>query len=257
MGRFTLMDWLGLPTGVVVLIVVLMALFMFWGGEKLEAIFGGKDLSKEPKTRYYAAAAIVVVAIAVLAIGQPDVQDKWKALANEKGPELAEERIYQMHPAELLSLIHNDDIKLFMLDVRSETDYNLFHIEDAKNYTYEQLEDQVATLRLEPSNAVFVVMSNNEDAATDTWKMLVAESLHNVYILEGGINYWLDVFDSESGHNAKLFLVPGEDMTHTFDAALGDQYPAATPDPELIEEIEYTPKLKLELKKGPSGGGCG
>ncbi|MFN8594802.1 MAG: DUF6691 family protein [Anaerolineae bacterium] len=31
LGRFTLMDWLHLPTGVVVTIVVLMALFMFWG----------------------------------------------------------------------------------------------------------------------------------------------------------------------------------------------------------------------------------
>ena len=31
-GRLTLMDWLTLPTGVVVLGVVLIALFMFWGG---------------------------------------------------------------------------------------------------------------------------------------------------------------------------------------------------------------------------------
>src|SRR3990172_2948692 len=35
-GRVTLMDFLGLPTGVVVLLITLMALFMFWGGEQLE-----------------------------------------------------------------------------------------------------------------------------------------------------------------------------------------------------------------------------
>ena len=257
MGRFTLMDWLGLPTGVIVLIVVLMALFMFWGGEKLEAAFGDKDLSKEPRKRVYGAAAIIAVAAVVLFIGQPDVETKWEALSAEKGPQLMDERLFQIHPAELLSLIHNDDIKLYMLDVRSEADYNIFHIEDAYHYSYTQLEDEVGTLRLEPSNAVFVVMSNNEEASTEAWKMLVAESLHNVYILEGGINYWLDVFDSDHGHEAELVLHDGEDMTHTFDAALGDQYPAATPDPELLEEIEFTPKVKLELKKGPSGGGCG
>jgi hypothetical protein len=39
MGRFTIPQWLGLPDGVVVLIVVLMAIFMFWGAEKLETIF--------------------------------------------------------------------------------------------------------------------------------------------------------------------------------------------------------------------------
>ena len=50
-GRLTLMDVFHLPAGVVVLLVVLMALFMFWGGEQLERIFGKKDLTKEPKQR--------------------------------------------------------------------------------------------------------------------------------------------------------------------------------------------------------------
>lgn len=38
-GRLTLSEWLGVNAGVVVLGVVLMALGMFWGGEKLERIF--------------------------------------------------------------------------------------------------------------------------------------------------------------------------------------------------------------------------
>ena len=50
---------------------------------------------------------------------------------------------------------------------------------------------------------------------------------------------------------------PGEDMSHFFSAALGASHPAANPDPELIEEIQFVPKVKLELKKGPTGGGCG
>src|SRR5512138_163562 len=50
-GRLTLDQVFHLPIGVVVLLVVLMALFMFWGAEQLERIFGKKDLSKEPKLR--------------------------------------------------------------------------------------------------------------------------------------------------------------------------------------------------------------
>ena len=49
MGRFTLLEWLGLPTGVVVLLVVLMALFMFWGAEQLERIFGKKTPAEAPE----------------------------------------------------------------------------------------------------------------------------------------------------------------------------------------------------------------
>ncbi len=41
MGRYTLFDWLGIDAGWVALGVVLMALGMFWGAEKLEKIFPG------------------------------------------------------------------------------------------------------------------------------------------------------------------------------------------------------------------------
>jgi rhodanese-related sulfurtransferase/uncharacterized membrane protein YedE/YeeE len=256
-GRLTLMDWLNLPTGVVVLIVMLMALFMFWGGEQLERIFGGRSLTKEPKLRYAGAGVLVLLAIAVLVIGQPTIEERWEILSVERGPLLEDARAYQIHPGELLGLVHNDDIKLFMFDLRSESDFNLFHIQDAENATLLDLETRVGTLRLEPSNTVFVVMSNNEELSTAAWKLLVTERLHNVYILEGGINYWLDVFDSAGTHQAQLVLRPGEDMVHFFNAALGASHPAAAPDPDLLEDLEFEPKVKLELKLGPTGGGCG
>ncbi len=40
-GRYTLFDWLGVDPGWVALAVVIMALGMFWGAEKLEGIFPG------------------------------------------------------------------------------------------------------------------------------------------------------------------------------------------------------------------------
>ncbi len=39
MGRFTIPQWLGVDAGIAVFAVVAMALFMFWGAEKLEKIF--------------------------------------------------------------------------------------------------------------------------------------------------------------------------------------------------------------------------
>ena len=62
MGRITIPEWLGLPVGVVVVGVVIMALFMFWGAEQLERIFGGRDLKKEPRWRRYLAVGLVTSA---------------------------------------------------------------------------------------------------------------------------------------------------------------------------------------------------
>lgn len=39
MDRFTIPMWLGVDAGVVVFAVVIMALVMFWGAEKMERIF--------------------------------------------------------------------------------------------------------------------------------------------------------------------------------------------------------------------------
>ena len=71
MGRFTLPELFGLSTGVTVLLVVLMALFMFFGSEQLERIFGKKDPKQAPKWRYAAAGTLIVGAFGLIIIGQP------------------------------------------------------------------------------------------------------------------------------------------------------------------------------------------
>lgn len=257
MGRFTLMDWLGIDTGWVVLIVVLMALFMFWGAEQLEKKFGGFNLQNAPKLRFAGAGAMIILAVSAILIGQPTSADKWEMLSSEKEPLLVEERAYQIHPGELLDLMHNDEIKLFILDVRSEADYNLFHIIDAKHTPPDTLIEMIPDFLLEPSNAVFVLVGNHEDITTNTWKTMVAENVHNVYLLEGGINYWLDVFSAENPNSVELDLHTGEDDLHyAFTAAIGEHHPAADPDPHAFE-LEFVPKVELELKKGPTSGGCG
>lgn len=255
LGRFSIQEWLGLPTGVVVLLVVLMALFMFWGSEKLEKRFGTADPRQTPKLRYVAAGAIALAAIGLVVIGQPTTEDRWEHIAGEKQVVL-DERAVQIHPGELLDIIHDNSLKVIMLDVRDEVDYNLFHILDARHVPLATLPDIISDLHFEPENAVFVVMSNDEAAATEGWKILVAESVPNVYILEGGINNWITVFGDDDLTNNFNVGAGDDQLSYIFDYAIGDRYTAAEPDPEA-QEIEYTPKVKLEIKRAATSGGCG
>jgi len=112
-----------------------------------------------------------------------------------------------------------------------------------------------------------VVMSNDEARATEAWKILVGESVDNVYILEGGINNWLATYnivnEEERLKGTAIAFAPPEPIAtaatgtdtlrYEFPAALGDQYPAAEPNPEEYE-FEFTPKVKLKTKQ-PAGGG--
>jgi hypothetical protein len=256
-GRLTLMDVFHLPTGVVVLLVVLMALFMFWGAEQLERLIGKRDIRREPRLRYAGAGALIVVALVVLVLGQPDAADRWARIASAKEASLAAREV-QIHPGELLASRADDKLNVLMLDVRPEADYNLFHLDGARHVPLDQLVAIVPELLQQPAeNTVTVVMSNDEAAATEAWKLLQAESVSNVYILEGGINNWIEFFGAGDRELIPTPASVGSDrLAYLFPAALGSRYEAANPDANEWK-VEYVPKVKLQRKRSPSGGGCG
>jgi rhodanese-related sulfurtransferase len=255
MGRFTLPELFGLPTGVVVVGVVIMALVMFWGAEKLEQKFGDKDPADYPKWRYAAAITLLIGAFAVMLIGQPTIADRWASIAEEKDLALTDREV-QIHPGELLEKLHDTQLRVIMLDVRDEVDYNLFHILDSRHVPVDEIPTIIEELHLEPENTLFVTMSNDEAKATDAWKILEAESVPNVYILEGGINNWLATF-GEDDLTKNFNVGAGSDqLCYIFDTAVGSRNLAAEPDPHAYE-LEYIPKVKMELKRAPTSGGCG
>ncbi|HNO95001.1 MAG TPA: YeeE/YedE thiosulfate transporter family protein, partial [Anaerolineales bacterium] len=183
-GRLTLDQVFNLPVGVVVLLVILMALFMFWGAEQLERLIGKKDMSKEPKIRLAGAGALLVAAIAVVAIGAPSLADRYNKLTFTRtetveqlnadpivntyvytADQMLEKRLVFITPAEAYKAKYNQAMNPIYLDVRSEADYNLYHIEDAVNVPLERITEIVPMLLSEPpTNSVFIVMSNDEAA---------------------------------------------------------------------------------------------
>jgi rhodanese-related sulfurtransferase len=275
-GRLTLDQVFNLPVGVVVLLVVLMAIFMFWGAEQLERIVGKRDLRREPRLRIAGAGALFALALAVLLIGGPSQDEKYSKLTfvraesmlqanadpivntvSYSADQMLQQRFVQITPAELFKSVYNQNVNLIMLDVRPESDYNLYHIKGALNLPMEKLPSVVPDLLTEPpANSVFVLMSNDETLATQAWKQLVASAVPNVYILEGGINNWITFFGTSEGFEPAA-SAGADQLAYIFPAALGSKYESCDPDPIQYEDLEFEAKIKLELKRDKSGGGCG
>ena len=266
-GRLTLDQLLGIPIGMVVLLVVLMALFMFWGAEQLERIFGKKDLRKEPKLRVAGAGILLALTLGIVLIGQPGFEEKYSKVTITRDVDgkpvvfnaenALNQRLIQVSPAEVFKTIHNQKVNLIMLDVRPESDYNLYHIKGALNVPLDKLPRIIPDLLTEPpANSVFVLMSNDESAATEAWKQLVASSVPNAYILEGGINNWIAFFGENEGFQS-VSSSSNDQLKYTFPAALGSSYESCDPNLIEYEELEFEAKIKLELKRDKSGGGCG
>ncbi len=253
-GRINLPELFGLPTGVAVLFVLFMALLMFWGGEQLERIFGNKNLKKEPKARFAGAGIMIAIAVIILMLGQPTVEDKWEWIAEEKQP-LLDNRNVHIHPGEWLEIYYDDTRKLVTLDIRDERGFNLFHLKDARHIDVDDLVPVPSWIAKLPANAVIVTVSNNEMNAVKAWKILVAEKIPNVYILSGGINNWLHTFANKT-EKLKPAKQENKALQYEFDKALGSRHPLAEPSAKWLQTLEYDQKVEL-VKKVRRQGGCG
>ncbi len=279
LGRLTLDQVFGVPAPVVVLGVVVMALLMFWGAEAIERHAAAGVLG--PASRRWqpaGAAALMAGALAVLAIGTPSEEERYARLSfrrtetvaaqpGEKpqavarvyrADQMLEKRLVFTTPAEAFQARYQQSLKPVYLDVRSESDFNLYHLADAVHAPPEQLERMIPALLAEPpTNTVFITMGNDEAAAVQAWKRLVAARVPNVYVLEGGLNRWIATFGAGDPALRPRAGAAPDTLRYGFAAALGDRYASCAPRPQDHEKMAFEPRIVLQLKRDKSGGGCG
>lgn len=257
MGRYTIPEWLGLSYGTVVLLVILMALGMFAGAEWLESLFrkGGQEAGPSRRVRRFelSGAAVLLLLGVGLALYAQVVPDPARPRLLRKAEQEIAGRERHIEPAELLSLMHNNQAVLHMLDVRNESDYNLFHLVDAQRVAPSQLKGD--WLKSLSADSLKVVMANGEELANEAAKELMAHGVRNVYILAGGINHWLETFGG--GIIPRIDHCNTDDLCYAFPSALGAHYPASNPDRWTTPQIAFTPKVKFERPIIKVKGGCG
>jgi len=235
-----------------------------------------------PKSLLAVAAVLVALALVGAVVGQPTAEETAARFSVQFDREILS-RKYHIDPGELLELMHDPDVDLLVFDVRDERDYNLFHLKDSIRVRTPALDNAFSADWPEP--AVKVVVSNGEAAAQEAWRRLRATGMLNVYILEGGINFWLDVYggtyevaggsgnfvaadhDLASGgrltHDPARVAQPfdltliNDELRHVFTAAVGDAYPAARPDIKHLPKREFTKKVVIQLAGPKVSGGCG
>ena len=124
--------------------------------------------------------------------GQPSVEELAERRKVEFDKILASREVF-VDPAELLDLIYNNVAAVRLLDVRDEAEFNLFHLVDSVNVSLDRLQDSAWLAKL-PKGTLIMLISNDEAAAEKGWRLLKAQRLANLYIIEGGVNRWLALY---------------------------------------------------------------
>jgi rhodanese-related sulfurtransferase len=207
------------------------------------------------KYKVAAALALLMAAVGLALVGQPSAAEKLARMQPQLDAKLASEEL-RLDPGELFDMTQNNQLRLVLLDLRSESDYNLFHITDARRTQLAELE-QPWLAQLTPET-VIIVMSNDELMAQQAWLLLAAQGIRNVYILGGGVNLWLTIYKDGITDAPLPQRDSGDDsLRHAFSAALGADQPAAHPDPLHTPKRAFTAKLKMAGAVRKAGGGCG
>jgi len=175
-----------------------------------------------------------------------------------------------------------------VLDLRDEHDFNLFHLGDARRVDPAAVESggELRALLEAPATTVTFLVGNGEAQAERTWRRVRGQGAPNVYVLEGGMNGWLDRYPppacaAERAPAAAPGLPEGDARAWRFGYATGATLPSAWPelpssrefrfpcDPHLASgdghpghegwtwpEHPFTKRVKLQTKSVVKGG-CG
>ncbi len=262
MGRFTLPEWLGLSTGTVIALLVLMALSMFLASEALEKRYGSAELrslaAPRPALRRAGVVALLAVTVLVMVHGQPDADARFAM--TPALPKLVEERAMFVSPAEVVSLRQDLSVRADVLDLRSESDFNLFHVSHAERVREADLRDRARLRTMQdagPSTVTFLVAAD-EASALAAFRQLRTEGILNLYIIDGGIDRWLDLYPPPSCV-ASRGLKRGSHWR--FHYATGASLPSASPELSMsrsfkvpCREPESTMQEEPALPGEPASG---
>ena len=169
--------------------------------------------------------------------------------SNDFAVELAKQTVNKedhISAEELGHMIIDKDPDILVIDVRSEGEYNGFHIEPSVNIPLEKLLEQ-ETLDDLYEEKLLILYSNSGTHAAQAWVMLQQQGFENSAVLLGGLNYWVDVYtnpESPSDHYADHDL-----FNYQFLKSAGSKLLGNTQTVESTSKVKKPAKLKPRIRK--------
>lgn len=234
MERLTLPDALGWGLGRTLLWATLLICALLLLQERFSPGKDGPEAPRLSRPALLGTGCAVLLAALVAFLGQPSPAQVWNRVKDRHQP-LLEARTVFVNSLEYAKTANGTKVKLIGLDLRAPADFADFHLASSRNLTKAQLTDRkvVEELTHLPPQAAVVLIAEDEGAAVEAWKLLKAQGVTNLFILDKGIAEWRKVFSTV--HAAHFDLsAPGP-------AALADFPPEA-----------FTTRLKLQAPKAPA-----
>jgi len=158
-------------------------------------------------------------------------------------------------PDEVAHMLVSKDPSLVLIDVRSEDEYEKFHLQGAINIPLSSLLDPQWTNYLNQDLRYNVFYSNGTVNANQAWMLCRQLGYRNNYVLQGGLNYWAETIMNPE---APASTSPNEELAkYDFRKGAGQALGGgASLEASSSKAAPALPKIAPRPKKKRVQGGC-
>jgi len=142
------------------------------------------------KPRFWLAAFIVPLGLIIAAVPQ-NTTHPYKLTASELLSEV-NTRTQFVTPETVADMIVKKDPVLQLVDVRSQDEFEKFSLPGAINVPITDLLSDQHLALFDQDVKMNIFYANSTVMASEAWMIIRQMGYSNIYVLEGGLNYWFD-----------------------------------------------------------------
>jgi len=157
-------------------------------------------------------------------------------------------------PDEVAHMLVSKDPSLVLIDVRAETEYEKFHLPGAINIPLSSLLDDQWKDYINQDLRYNVFYSNGTVNANQAWMLTRQLGYQNNYVLQGGLNYWVETVINPEKPAATS---PNEEIAkYDFRKGAGQALGGGAVMESSDQPAPELPKIAPRPKKKRVEGGC-
>lgn len=206
------------------------------------------------KPRQYLAIIFITLGFVIAAIPQ-NTTHPYK-LTPEQLLEQVNSGIQYFSPDQIADMIITEDPSFLLIDVRSQGEYEEFHLPGAVNIPLSNLlaDEWKAYLNQDIRHNIFY--SNSTVKANEAWMITLQLGYRNNYVMQGGLNYWVETIMNPE---APASTSPNEEIAkYNFRKGAGMELggAAAVTQETPSQPLPSLPKINRKTDKKRVQGGC-
>jgi sulfur-carrier protein adenylyltransferase/sulfurtransferase len=201
--------------------------------------------------------AVVLIPLGILIAAVPDN----KVVVEKANPRqiLAEMKdgSYLMTTDVIADMLVKKDPTLQLVDVRSQAEFDQFHLPGAVNIPLDNLLSDENSAFFDQEVKMNVLYGNGTTAAGEAWMLLRQQGYKNLFVLQGGVNYWAETIlnPSQPSPAASDDELAKYDFRKAAGGVLGGGAPI-TATTSVSAAGPSAPKAGAAPKKKRAAGGC-